>query len=509
MIKLPKYFVFFGFVWVILFAGFGVDNTQAVGAGGWAPDQQVPGYLDDTFTPFLVADQNKTVHAFVSQWVDNGDGRAHAIVYRKWTLLGGWTRPIDIILAEDGNAEILGVHRDSLDVIHLIFMSGKAGDISVYYSYAPAAVADWAPAWSVPVKVGEGALGLNSAAIVGDDKSNLIIIYSGNIDGMGVYYVSSSDSGKTWTRPLPFFLTYDTELVPFSLRLVSGDDRYARATWNVVTNLGVDEALYFSSFDFEQAAWNIPLELDRRIDLPDYFGPSFPAIVDNGQEIVIVYNGGNPFTGRPVGAGRPIQRASISLNGGLTWNEPLDPFPFHVGRSGEHTVVLDGNGVPHTLFTQRIESTDEKGNYSIVGGIWHSAFQNGVWANPDRFVATIPSHDVRAIVSQGNVLLVVWREDPGSGQSGVWYSYSILDVPELPIVPLSTVPAEFTFESNSTDDSISNLSTPLPDVPLFDDAPPSNLGRNPALPIIIGVVPVVLILAGVLLGYQLFLKRRQ
>jgi len=507
--KLAKYFFVAGIVWVLLFAHVEVDNTQAVGSGSWSPDQRIPGYLDDTFTPFLVADQNKTVHAFASQWVDNGGDRRRAIVYRKWTLLGGWTRPVDVILAESGDADILGVHLDSSDIMHVIFMSGKAGDIAVYYSFAPAASADWAPAWSVPTKVGEGALGLNSAAIVGGGQSNLVVIYSGNIDGMGVYYVTSSDAGKTWSTPSPVFLTYDTELVPFSLRMVTWDGQQARATWNVVTNLGVDEALYFSSFDFSQLKWSDPLELDRRIDLPDYFGPSFPAIVDNGQEIVIVYNGGNPFTGRPVGAGRPIQRASISLNGGLTWNEPLDPFPFHVGRSGEHTVVLDGNGVPHTLFTQRIESEDANGNYSIVGGIWHSAFQNGVWANPDRFVATVPSHDVRAVVSQGNVLLVVWREDPGSGQSGVWYSYSILDEPELPIVPLSTVPAEFTFEISPTQSSTSDLATPLPDVPLFDDAPPSNLGRNPALPIIIAAVPVVLILAGVLLGYQYFLKRRQ
>ena len=38
-------------------------TVQADGVGQWAPDARVPGYLDDTFTPFLVADQDKTVHA--------------------------------------------------------------------------------------------------------------------------------------------------------------------------------------------------------------------------------------------------------------------------------------------------------------------------------------------------------------------------------------------------------------------------------------------------------------
>ena len=389
-------------------------------------------------------------------------------------------------------------------------MSGRAGNIAVYYSFAPAAAADWAPAWSPPVMVGEGALGLISGSIVGDDQGNLVIVYSGNINGMGVYHVTSSDSGKTWTKPLPIFLTYDTNLIPFSLRMVMGPDQQARVTWNVVTNLGVDESLYFVNFDIKNTRWDVPVELETRIDLPDYFGPSFPSIVDNGREVIIIYNSGNPFTGRPVNVGRPIQRTRISFNGGDTWSEPLDPFPFHVGRSGEHTVVLDGSGVPHTLFVQRIETEDERGDYSIIGGVWHSAFENGVWTNPDRFVATVPAHDIRAVVAQGNVLLAVWREDPGGGQSGVWYSYSILDVPELPVVPLATAPAEFTSDTNPplVSTPILNESTPLPDNPLLDDAPPSNLGSNPALPIIVGMIPVILILAGVILGFQLFLRRR-
>ena len=151
-----------------------------------------------------------------------------------------------------------------------------------------------------------------------------------------------------------------------------------------------------------------------------------------------MYNGGNPFPGRPVSLGRPVQLVQLSNDGGKTWSRPLGPFPSHLGRSGEHALALDGNGVPHSLFTQRIETATADGEYSIIGGIWHSAFVDGNWANPDRFITTYSPHDVRAIVSQGNVLLVVWREDPGAGKHGVWFSYRVLDTPELPIIPLST-----------------------------------------------------------------------
>ena len=500
-------------VCVLLASGQEHAVVKAGGASSWSPDEKVPGYLDDTFTPFLLADRNRTVHAFVSQWVEN-DGRNLAIVYRQWTLAGGWTRPVDIILSPTGgNANFLGAFLDASDILHVIFSVTKSNSTTIYYSFAPAINADWSLAWSSPMPIGWDAQGLNSAAIVGDDQGNLVVIYGGNRDGNGVYFIHSKDSGRNWSGPLPVFLTYDTLLSAFSLRLTVSPDQKINAAWNVVTNLGIDEALYFASFDTENSKWETPIELERRIDLPEYFGPSFPAIVDNGRELVVIYNSGNPFTGRPVGAGRPIQRSRISLDGGETWNEPLNPFPFHVGRSGEHTVALDGNGTPHTLFVQRIESSDDEGNYKIIGGIWHSALQNGGWTNPDRFVTLLAPHDVRSVVVQGNVLLAVWRQDPGLGAKGVWYSYSILDVPEKPVTPLATVPADFYV---ATSVFAPELGTPeptppseLPDQPeVPDDAPPSNLGGNPALPIIVGIIPVILILIGVVLGYRYLTNRR-
>ena len=512
MIKAARIFFIIGMVCTLLSAGLGYQPAFARGDYTWSPDARVPGYLDDTFTPFLLADQNRTVHAFASQWVEI-NGRRLAIVYRQWTLMGGWTRPVDIILSPTGgDANFMSAYMDSSDTIHLIFMATEAltRKSSVYYSSAPAASAAFPPAWSPPVIAAENALDLNSGAITGDGQGNLIIIYSGNRDGSGVYSVQSKDTGREWSEPLPVYLTYDSTLTPFSLHLTAGPDKRISAVWNVVTNLGVDEVLYFASFDSQKDAWKLPVELDRRLDLPEYFGPSFPVIVDNGKELVVVYNGGNPFTGRPVGAGRPIQRARISLNGGLTWNEPLDPFPFHVGRSGEHALVLDGEGIPHTLFTQRIESTDEKGNYSIIGGIWHSTFQNGGWTNPDRFISTVPPHDVRSIVVQGNVLLVVWRQDPGGGQNGVWYSYTGLDEPELPVVPLATDPASyFSAQQTATTTPVITTLVPTPRPELLDEAPPSHLGENPALPIIIGAVPVALILLGVVLGYRFLNNHRE
>ena len=492
----------------LIVVGFKNTAVKADTTGQWAPDARVPGYLDDTFTPFLVADRNRTVHAFASQWINDGSRRL-AIVYRKWSLTVGWTRPEDIILAPTGDAQILGAFLDSTDMMHIIFMFGGARDSAVYYSFAPAANADLVEAWSTPVMVGENASDIDSAAIGGDNQGNLFIIYTGNKDGNGVYFVSSDNSGKTWSEQSTVFLTYDTTLMPYSLRLAMGQDGQVRATWNVVTSTGVDETLYFANYSISNSKWDIITELDTRTDLPEYFGPSFPAMVDNGKEIVIMYNGGNPFPGRHVPLGRPVQLVQLSSDGGKSWSRPLGPFPYHVGRSGEHALVLDGTGIPHCLFVQRIENTTSDGDHSIIGGVWHSAFINGNWTNPDRFVTTYSPHDIRAVVSQGNVLLVVWREDPGAGNHGVWFSYTVLNTPELPVIPLSTVPVTIVAQPLPTPTLLPAIPTPTPEINVLEELPPSRWINNPVFPLVAGVAPVVLIVIGLFVAYRYFTNRRE
>jgi hypothetical protein len=478
--------------------------VKAEAASQWSLDARVPGYLDDTFTPFLVLDSHQTVHALTSQWINDGKRRL-AVVHRTWSLSGGWTKPVDIILAPTKNAKILGVFIDSSETMHIIFMTYENDNPTVYYSSAPVAEANSAKAWSEHEVVGP-LPSLESAAIIGDDQGNLFIIYCGIKDGSGVYFVKSVPEGTGWSDPTPIFLTYETDLYPFSLRMVMGPDRQIRATWNVVDFFGVDQGLYFANYSIPDSQWSNPVELDLRTEGGNYFGPSFPAIVDKGDEIVIMYNDGNPFSGIPVDLGRPVQIVRTSRDGGENWSSPAGPFPSHQGRSGEHAMVLDSNGAPHALFTQRIESQGENGEYLVVGGIWHSAFQNGIWASPDRIVTTYAPHDVRAIISQGNVLLAVWREDPGAQQThGVWFSYKILDSPALPVVSPTPMPASGTPISTFTP---TQFLIPVAETPSINlnNIPPSFVS-SPAGPLIISIVPVILILVGIVVMYQYYHNR--
>ncbi|MEZ4618585.1 MAG: hypothetical protein R2867_24140 [Caldilineaceae bacterium] len=396
----------------------------------WAPDGQVPGYREDTFPPFLLADQNRTIHAFADQAVRDGD-RQKAIIYRQWTLQNGWTTPIDILLLpNNGSTQTYGAFLDTTGVIHIAFWGSGLQSSDLYYAQAPATEAYRAPAWSTPKSIGAEANTPASGALAGDDKGNLVIIYSGTLAGNGVYATQSTDGGASWTAPLPIFLTYDPTLVPFSLHSYLDHAGQLHAVWNIVSATGVDEALYYARLDVAQQQWSEPIRLDKRIEKAGFW-PLISAITGYDDTVVIMYNSGNPATDGPVEEGRPIQRVRLSNNGGQSWSEPIGPFAQQLGRSGEHALVSDSNNNIHTIFMQRIE-TKVDGQETVIDGPWHSELRGTQWRDATNFPTMIAPHDMRAVVSQGNVLLTVWREDPGAGKSGVWYSYALLNAPELP-----------------------------------------------------------------------------
>jgi hypothetical protein len=408
----------------------------------WTPIRRIAGYADDTFPPYLLADQNRTVHAFAIQFVGE-ESPQKAIVYCQWTEAGGWTNPIDILLPPNGPTTIYAAFLDQKGTLHLAFQGGDTTSSNVYYSMAPVTSAGRATSWSEPKVIGEGAIIPASGAIIGDEKDNLAVIFNGNSAGNGVYAVHSSDRGLSWSDPEIVYLTYETDLVPFSLQMIQGQDNNAHAVWNVVTTTGVDNLLYYANLDLEQNSWSTPVLLDERIKEDGFFGPSFPVVVDNGQEIVVMYNGGNTNNSGEVSLGRPVQRVRQSSDGGRTWSEAINPFPRHLGRSGSHDLVLDSNGVAHALFIQRIDR-NINGIYAPIIGLWHSTLENDGWSEPELFeTGAIAGHDVKATVSQGNRLLVVMREDPGFGSSGVWYTDAELNVPEMPtMTPEVVLPAK-------------------------------------------------------------------
>lgn len=482
-----------------------IPSAQAQGSlPGWTIPQQIPGYLDDTFTPLLISDNNRTVHAFANQWVGEND-RQPAIYYRKWSISGGWSSPVDIIIWEDGEVIIQGAYLDKNGILHIIFWGGKDEIGNLYYSHAPVSLADRAPVWSEPKMIGPDAIYPSSAKLYGVGQGNLIAIYSSRVDKNGVYSIHSANSGKSWSEPVPVYFTEDLGYIPYSIQMTTDGSNRIHAVWNIVDSTGNDLALFYSRYQPDSDTWREAYLLDKRINQKDYFGPSFPTISISENKIVVFYNSGNPSSGY-VGIGRPVQMVRVSDDGGDTWSEASQPFPLLQGRSGEHTLAEDSNGVIHAMFIQRIDRTIN-GQYSPIGGIWHSEYRNNNWTEPERISIPFAAHDIHSVVSQGNVLLATWRADPGVGALGVYYTYKLLDAPELPVelVPTLTV--------NSGEMSDEVITSPLSTLPggsqsitgvsiNWVEGAPIRKPLNPNIFLAIGAGPVIV------LTVALFLIRR-
>ena len=464
----------------------------------WSPPQRIPYYDDEGQAPHLLADSNKTVHAFNSQKVSG----QLVITYRQWSLDQGWTAPIDILLPpEKGQARMMDAFLDHSGMIHLVFFSGNDVNADIYYSKAPAVHAGQAQAWSAPELIGEEAKTPSSAALAGDDQGHLFVVYSGKPDGIGMYAVSSNDAGNSWTEPIPIFLTYSDQLSPFALKMNLDQQGQLHAVWNVNNRSGTGETIYYSRLSADRLQWSEPIELA----VVDGYSAAWPSVIEHNNELFVIYQNSQPAT-------RWMRK---SFDGGETWTDPVRPFP-HVGEYAHAALVVDSNNQLHMILGNRI------GNPAIHG-MWHSVWQGERWSHllpivsgpqvgtgslEERFDPTAP----RTVISLGNVLLLTWVTDPMAGRNGVWYSYITLDAPELSMMALPTPQASPTPIATATSQV---MPTPTPNrLPEHLQVQPGNesptiANSSPASALMAAIIPVVLLMLVIAVGYQFALYGRR
>jgi hypothetical protein len=99
------------------------------------------------------------------------------------------------------------------------------------------------------------------------------------------------------------------------------------------------------------------------------------------------------------------------------------------------------------------------------------------------------------VISQGNLLLASWRNDVAPEyRSGPWFSFSVLNTPELPSIPLPTIvpsPTIVQFNTQATSVHLPTSTFPplLPNMDNELEMPVET--TNPASPIFLGIVPVI------------------
>jgi hypothetical protein len=134
-----------------------------------------------------------------------------------------------------------------------------------------------------------------------------------------------------------------------------------------------------------------------------------------------------------------------SNDAGKTWTAPVRLFQ-QVGSNGAAALVIDSSNTLHMFFGNRISGSPD------THGLWHSIWQDGGWSLPEAIVSgpkmfaetsdeeAFDPAQAQAMIVNGNLLMVVWRQDPGSGGIHIHYTYTRLNTPEL---ALSTPPSPY------------------------------------------------------------------
>jgi hypothetical protein len=493
-----NYTLFYYIGFLVILATSALMSGELVSAQSlsqWSSQQRIPGYQSETWPPILMADQNRTVHALSSQWFGEDEGSTdREIVYSQWTLQLGWTNPVDILLSPLKNdARLTDAYLDQSGMLNAVFFGGDGTDANIYYSQAPAVDAGKASAWLEPVIAGRNAQDPENAAFWAEDPSNFGILYSGNPEGLGLYVVYSTNGGDNWSDPTPIYIISGKDLLVNELKMYKSQSGWLYALWNTITTGGQGRKIYFAKSKIGDKNWSDPVLIAQA---QAGYGTNTPAIIEYQGQILAFYN----LSGK-------IWMVS-SGDGGVSWTIPSILFRRHVGVNGSLSLVVDSNQVLHLFFGQRIASPE-------IHGMWHSIWQAGRWWEPEPVVSgpaiadnsgdnAFDPFEARAMVSQGNVILVTWRSDPGLKGNGVWYSFKKLDAPELPLKelppfqPTPTPASTLTNPSSapSSGEGTANQSDYVSASLLSDGSAEVN---NPVRPLIIGIIPVLFLIFGAIL----------
>lgn len=432
---------------------------------GWTYPQTMPSFDLNMAPPRMVADPNGYVHAFSSQFIEPVQGKSvQVIVYNKWSPDTGWTPPVDILLSPIYEARVTDAFLDDEGYINLVFFGGNGTDADIYFSKAPLGEAADARSWTKPFVIGDEAADPEGAVFAQTDQGKLVVVFYGRQYGNGLYAVTSNDRGGSWSFQTPIFIANEKAPNIFYLNALKGDSGWLHLIWNVFDINGQGRAIYYTrSSDGE--SWDQPVSI---IETAEGLGAQTPALVEHEGFLYTIYNLPPKIV---------MQRSD---DNGITWQDPVVLFSRHIGVNGALAPVVDGNNVLHLFFGQRISGSPD------IHGMWHSIWENPRWTEPEALIkgpqiddevgyTSFDPNTTRAVVSQGDVILVTWRTDPGLKANGVWYSYIKQDGPGSPVTPADT-------EVSAVPVPTGELSNPDPIPGEATPAEPDNPSRQSSMP---------------------------
>ncbi len=464
----------------------------------FAPEYTV---ADQGFT--IAADSSGRLHVFFSYVALDENGYPlpeypyNTILYTYSDDGVQWSEPVDIFIPDvpkRWQGAGIDVAIDSVGNIHLVFGGGPNGGGALKYAKAHVSVASNAQSWQEP-KSGDWGMSVTKAAILVDQTDKVHIVYSSRPGD--VYYRYSVDHGNTWSPDSRISDIDPNRSVPDDVAIAVDTRGRIHVAWSENEMPGGYPPLgvFYAYSDDGGQTWNTP----KRIG--DQYA-SRPAIaVRKPNEVHLVWGSSAQDKGR---------YAAASFDGGESWTEPQQVgVPGSVGGDTGLTVnpeqlVVDSAGTLHWFMA------------SDFADVYARREPGGQWSRP--IVVTLPSapgwtkdphfSGNKPVIVAGNQLHLIVREGARKQQNEhdrYWHTMMVVDAPALPLEPVPTVTPTLTSTVERTN---TPKATPLPK-PIATREP--NISENPnevsspALPIIIGILPVTLLVLAVV-GYW-FTKR--
>jgi len=427
--------------------------------------------------PVLLADPSGFVHLFVlvNDDVESLDRIPPAVFYTRFNG-SEWSQPNDILVSPIAQVRSFDAVVDPGGTLH-VFIGGGSG---LFHCAAPLSGATSPWSWTKPEPLTIEYV-LSSGAVT-DSVGGLHVVYA--VAGRDVYYVQSTNGGNAWSMPINISRTPEG-VGTDGLQIAVDSAGWVHAIWSeyplpeVYPPLGI---YYARSIDGGRT-WSDRFEI---------VGGAYAMgnIVVQGDHTIHLL-----WTGAASILGGKFHR--WSNDGGESWAPVKEIVAGHGGLTSPPSIALDSAGTLHAMLDGELS------------GSWYTHWDGTSWTPPEDMSWVFGSGGPAPliVVSEGNKLHLVFSARPEKqggkiAEGKVWYTTRQIVAPAVAPQPVPTPIVASTATARATPiPSPTTTSEPIRAV-LPTSATPlprnSDIGGT-SYPIIVGILPVALMLAAVIM----------
>lgn len=427
----------------------------------------------------LAADPWTRVHAFWVSEIESSTSSGYSMYYSMWDG-ASWTEPVDIFYGA-GYWDRPQVAIDSKGWLHLTWIGGG----QAWYSNAFAPDAGSLQAWQAPRTVTDDSA--SSIAIVAGPSGTLHAIYCSSGRYGQLAYTSSGD-GETWSSPVRL-----AEVRGCWARVAADGRERLHVVYADQEGVSSGIAAYYIASEDGGQTWSNLLELDRQDErFVGEYGPAWANVLAVGNDEVHVV-----WDGAPAGE----RWHQWSRDGGKTWTSRQQILDGLRGLTQPNALGADGAGRVHLI------SLGWPGGNTNRQGPFHAVWDGSTWS-PLRQIGTRENWDAEGpalAIAGGNKLVAAWWNrsgEPAEWPVEVWTSTLAITAPEITSQPLPTPTRASNAEETAphiVPEAISNtspFSTAITTTP--GAALPGTGAGSVQNAIVIGILPALLLVAGIL-----------